>query len=327
MCGRYRLLSTEEEVAEFFEAERLEELHPRYNIAPSQPVPVLRQVGPGRTISMVRWGLVPSWAKDPSIGSRLINGRSETVLDKPSFREPFAERRCLVPANGFYEWKKVGQRKQPFHFGMNDGSLFAFAGLWDRWQSPDGTVLESCTILTTTPNQLLQDVHDRMPVILHRNHHDIWLTAPPAERQRLREMLVPFEAELMTRYEVSSIVSSPRNDTPACAERLSTLGSVSVQNSRNGPGWPFTAFQAGDQSGAPSARAHATYCCLLGRPRQERATSAFYPAPRGHLVFEWQAGAVRQRHSDVCWYAVEAEGTLGQQLHDTHVVHRSPSIG
>jgi len=220
MCGRYRLSSTEEEVAEFFEAEPIEELHPRYNIAPSQPVPVIRQVGRGRAISLVRWGLVPFWAKDSSIGSRLINGRSETVLDKPSFREPFAQRRCLVPADGFYEWKKAGQRKQPFHFGMKDGSLFAVAGLWDRWQSPDGTVLESCTILTTTPNELLQDVHDRMPVILHRNHHDTWLTAPPAERRRLGELLVPFEARLMTRYEVNSIVNSPRNDTPACAERI-----------------------------------------------------------------------------------------------------------
>jgi len=168
MCSRYRLSSTEEEVAEFFEAEPMEELLPRYNIAPSQPVPVIRQVGSRRAIRMVRWGLVPFWAKDLSIGLRLINARSETVLDKPSFRDSFAERRCLVPANGFYEWKKTGERKQPFHFGIKDGSLFAFAGLWDYW-SPDGTVLESCTILTTTPNALLQDVHDRMPVILHRH--------------------------------------------------------------------------------------------------------------------------------------------------------------
>ncbi len=194
MCGRYRLSGTEEEIAEFFEAEPTEELHPRYNIAPSQPVPVIRQAGFGRAISMVRWGLVPFWAKDPSIGSQLINCRSETVIDKPSFREPFAERRCLVPADGFYECKKAGERRKPFHFGMKDGSLFAFAGLWDHWRSPDGTILESCTILTTTPNELLQDVHDRMPVILHRSHHDTWLTAPPAENQRLTELLVPFEA-------------------------------------------------------------------------------------------------------------------------------------
>lgn len=220
MCGRYRLSSTEEEVAEFFAAEPTEELQPRYNIAPSQAVPVVRQVGSGRAISIVRWGLVPFWAKDPSIGSRLINGRSETVMEKPAFRDCFAERRCLVPASGFYEWGKTGKRKQAFHFGMKDGSLFAFAGLWDRWTSPEGTILESCTILTTTPNELLQEAHDRMPVILHRNHYASWLTAPPAERRRLTEMLVPFEAELMTRYAVSSMVNSPRNDTPACAERV-----------------------------------------------------------------------------------------------------------
>ncbi len=226
MCGRYRLSSTEEEVAEFFEAQPTEELHPRYNIAPSQPVPVIREVGSGRAISMVRWGLVPFWAKDASIGSRLINGRSETVLDKPSFRSSFAERRCLVPANGFYEWKRAGKVKQAFHFGMEDASLFAFAGLWDRWKSPEGTILESCTILTTSPNELVRGVHDRMPVILHRNHHDTWLTAPPAERRRLTEMLVPFEVELMTRYEVSSIVNSPRNDTAACAERVGTANNL-----------------------------------------------------------------------------------------------------
>ena len=169
---------------------------------------------------MARWGLVPFWAKDPSIGSRLINGRSETVLDKPSFREPFAQRRCLVPANGFYEWEKVGKRKQAFHFGMKDGTLFAFAGLWDQWKSPEGAILESCTILTTTPNELLQEVHDRMPVILHRSQYEGWLTALPAERRRLKEMLEPFEAELMTGYEVSLMVNNPRNDTPACAERV-----------------------------------------------------------------------------------------------------------
>jgi putative SOS response-associated peptidase YedK len=223
MCGRYRLSSTEEEVVEFFEAEPTEELRPRYNIAPSQPVPVIRQAGAGRAIGMVRWGLVPFWSKGPSFGSSLINGRSETVLDKPSFREPFAQRRCLVPADGFYEWKKAGQRKQPFHFGMKDESLFAFAGLWDRWESPEGRILESCTILTTTPNELLQDIHDRMPVILHPNYYETWLGAPPAGSRRLTELLVPFEADLMTRYEVSSMVNSPRNDTPACAERLVPL--------------------------------------------------------------------------------------------------------
>jgi putative SOS response-associated peptidase YedK len=225
MFGRYRLSGTEE-VAEFFEAEETEGLHPRYNIAPSQPVPVIRQVGSGRAIATVRWGLVPFWAKDTSIGYRLINGRSETVLEKPAFRDSFAERRCLVPADGFYEWKKVDRLKRAFHFGMKDGALFAFAGLWDRWKSPEGTIVESCTILTTTPNELLHDVHDRMPVILHRNHYETWLTAPLVEKRRLRELLVPFEAELMTGYEVSSLVNRPQNDTPACVERVVPTNSL-----------------------------------------------------------------------------------------------------
>lgn len=220
MCGRYRL-SRAEKLAEYFEAEQTEELSPRYNIAPSQPIPVVRKVGPERVISMLRWGLVPFWAKDISIGNKMINSRSETVLEKPAFRDCFQGRRCLIPADGFYEWRKIGKSKQPFHFGMKDDSLFAFAGLWDCWKSPEGKLIESCSILTTTPNELLKGVHDRMPVILHRNHFETWLTAPPSESKALSELLVPYETELMRRYEVSQLVNSPLNDVPACAESLS----------------------------------------------------------------------------------------------------------
>lgn len=194
-----------------------EEWSARYNIAPTQPVATVRQAGASRVLGMMRWGLVPSWATDLSIGAQLINGRSETVLEKPAFRESFRARRCLIPADGFYEWKKAGKVRQPFHFGMKDGSLFAFAGVWDRWKSPGGPWVESCAILTTAANEMLADVHDRMPVILPRRHYDLWLSSPPTEQARLAELLVPFDASLMKRYAVSSLLNKAQNESPECA--------------------------------------------------------------------------------------------------------------
>jgi putative SOS response-associated peptidase YedK len=225
MCGRYRLSRRKQVVEEYFESasqeqEEEEDWSPRYNIAPTQPVATVRQAGTSRILSTMRWGLVPSWASDISIGNRLINGRSETVLEKPAFRDSFRTRRCLIPADGFYEWKKAGKKSRPFHFGMKDGSLFAFAGVWDRWKSPAGQVLESCSILTTTPNELLDGVHDRMPVILPPRHYQTWLMAPAAEAKRLAELLVPFDASIMNRYPVSSLVNKPQNDTPECALQI-----------------------------------------------------------------------------------------------------------
>jgi putative SOS response-associated peptidase YedK len=169
----------------------------------------------------MRWGLVPSWSSDISIGAPLINARSETVLDKPAFREAFRTRRCLIPADGFYEWKKLGKERQPYHFDMTDGTLFAFAGLWDRWKSPAGQMLESCSIMTTTANKLLEDIHDRMPVILPQRHYQTWLTAPATEAQRLADLLLPFEANLMKRYAVSSLINKAQNEVPECAKEVS----------------------------------------------------------------------------------------------------------
>jgi putative SOS response-associated peptidase YedK len=162
-------------------------------------------------------GLIPYWAKDPSIGYKLINARSETVTSKPAFREAFESRCCLIPADGFYEWKRVGKAKQPFHFGLRDDSLFAFAGLWDRWRDPNGQVLESCSILATTPNALLADMHDRMPVILGPEHYDLWLDPGFRRADVLKKMLNPFDATLMRRYPVSTRVNFVRNDDPECA--------------------------------------------------------------------------------------------------------------
>lgn len=223
MCGRYRLSSAGKvKLAQTFAAEDdlppEEELTPRYNIAPSQPVPVVRQLEGQRHLGLLRWGLIPAWAEDPSIGYKLINARSETVLEKPSFRDAFQKRRCLVPADGFYEWKASGRTKQPFHVGMADGSLFAFAGLWDRWRSPQGIWIESCTILTTRPNEVARRVHDRMPVILPPQHYATWLQTPPEAARGLTELLVPYEAGPMACYPVSPLVNKPENDSAALIE-------------------------------------------------------------------------------------------------------------
>ena len=221
MCGRYKLSRRKQVVEEYFEsASEEEDWSPRYNIAPTQPVAMVRSVGSGRILSMARWGLVPSWASDLSIGSSLINGRSETILEKPAFRDSFRTRRCLIPADGFYEWKKSGKERHPFHFAMKDCSLFAFAGVWDRWTSPTGQVLESCSILTTSANELLDGLHQRMPVILPPRHYQTWLTAPATEAERLAELLVPFDASFMSRYAVSSLVNKPQNELPECAQEI-----------------------------------------------------------------------------------------------------------
>jgi putative SOS response-associated peptidase YedK len=220
MCGRYRL-SQVERIEHALEPEQMFGLTPRYNIAPTQPVPIVRQDDARRTLAMVRWGLVPFWAKDVCAGSRMINARSETVLEKPTFRDCFAKRRCLIPADGFYEWMKTGARRRPFHFGMKDDSLFAFAGLWDCWKPSDSVAVESCTILTITANTLVADLHDRMPVILPREHYAVWLGAPPSEAPKVVDLLVPFDPGLMRRYEVSPLVNKPGNDSPDCIVPLS----------------------------------------------------------------------------------------------------------
>jgi putative SOS response-associated peptidase YedK len=222
MCGRYRLSRAEKDIAEHFDIPDEVEWSPRYNIAPAQRVAVVRQnpERPVRQFSTMRWDLIPSWAKDANVGYKMINARAETVAEKPAFRESFKSRRCLIPADGFYEWKKEGKSKQPFNFGMRDDSLFAFAGIWDRWKNPQGEVIETCSILTTTPNALLADVHDRMPVILSIDHYDLWLDPGLKNTDALREMLRPYEPSLMKRYPVSTRVNLVKNDDPDCAVEL-----------------------------------------------------------------------------------------------------------
>jgi putative SOS response-associated peptidase YedK len=168
----------------------------------------------------MRWGLIPNWAADSNIGAKMIDARSETAAVKPSFRESLQKRRCLVPADGFYEWKRTGKTKQPYCFEVGDGDLFAFAGLWDAWRDGKGQTIETCTILTTSPNDLLSDVYDRMPVILAPENYDLWLDAEMQDENRVLAMLKPFEPKLMKRHPVSTRVNLVANDDAECAARI-----------------------------------------------------------------------------------------------------------
>ena len=222
MCGRYSLTSAPEAMRQLFDLDGpLLNLQPRYNIAPTQDAPIIRAADGGkRELAMLRWGLVPSWSKDgPDSGYSMINARAETVADKPAYRSAFRDKRCLVPADGFYEWKKVGKEKQPFRFTMADGAPFLLAGLWDRWRRPDGSDLQSFTIIVTTPNPLVAQVHDRMPVILDRAGAAQWLKG--GARDGLLALLVPFPAERMAATMVSKRVNSPANDDPSLIEPIS----------------------------------------------------------------------------------------------------------
>jgi putative SOS response-associated peptidase YedK len=219
MCGRFTLFSDGAELARLFGCGFEVPLTPRYNIAPSQPVPVVRLVEdqPGtRQAALLRWGLVPSWAADPKIGFQCINARSETAASKPAFRAAFRRRRCLIPADGFFEWQKKGKAKQPFLFRMRDGQPFAFAGLWDRWAKGDSR--ETCTILTTTANERVRPMHDRMPVILPLAFYDDWLEPHADAPQELKTALRPYPAEEMEAVPVSTCVNDARHEGPECIQ-------------------------------------------------------------------------------------------------------------
>lgn len=220
MCGRYRLSRKKQLVEEHFGAVSGEEdWIPRYNVAPTQPVPVIRQnpKEPVRELSLMRWGLIPSWAKDSSVAASMINARSETAATKPAFRDALKSRRCLIPADAFYEWMRTGKTKQPYCFEVNEGELFAFAGLWDRWKDPSGQWVKSCSILTTTPNAMTSAVHDRMPLILNPDAHDPWLDPDMNDVSTASELLRPFDARLMRCYPVSTRINSVLNDDEACS--------------------------------------------------------------------------------------------------------------
>ena len=219
MCGRYSLIADLGELARRFEFDGdWLTFDSSYNVAPTQEV--LTVVGgESRRAGYMHWGLIPSWAKDPSIGSRMINARAETVAEKPAFRTALRRRRCLVLADGFYEWQKSASRRRPMRVVMRSGEPFAFAGLWETWRDPEGEVVPSCTILTTEANDLLRPIHDRMPVILSRDNEDLWLDRSESDPAALADALNPYPANEMYAYEVSSLVNSYVNDGPEVIDR------------------------------------------------------------------------------------------------------------
>jgi putative SOS response-associated peptidase YedK len=225
MCGRFTLTTDQKELAESFaEFEVPVELSPRYNIAPSQPVAVVANNSQNR-IEFFQWGLVPSWAKDPGIGNRMINARSETLAEKPSFKNAYKRRRCLVLADGFYEWRKDpgAKTKTPMYIQLTSGQPFAFAGLWESWHGADGSNILSCTVITTAPNEFMAEIHNRMPVILPSNTYAQWLDPAEQAPDQLNDLLKPYPADLMKAYPVSKFVNNPKNDTPDCITPLKTL--------------------------------------------------------------------------------------------------------
>jgi len=225
MCGRFRVARSKELLEEAFGAVDGPvpvEWSPRYNVAPGQSIVAVRQdaARPVRELVRLRWGLIPAWAKEASIGYKMINARAETAAEKPSFRDAMRKRRCLIPADGFYEWKKAGGKKLPYCLTMADDAIFAFAGLWERWRDPAGEPVESCTILTTEPNELAREIHDRMPVILSPEDYELWLDPGFARLDALEEMLKPYPARQMRRYRVSERVNQVKNDDPECAAEI-----------------------------------------------------------------------------------------------------------
>jgi putative SOS response-associated peptidase YedK len=219
MCGRYGLTVDTSKLQERFETSNtLPDVQPRYNIAPTQELPVIVRNSPN-SMALMQWGLIPSWSKEPKVSYSTINARAENLLKSSVYKKPFQSQRCLVPASGFYEWKQTSDGKQPYYIHVQDTDVFAFAGLYDIWRDKHGHELHSYTIITTTPNDLVAPIHNRMPVILRRDDEDAWLDQD-ADQARLLSLLRPYPADEMSAYRVSTWVNSPSNDTPQVLEPL-----------------------------------------------------------------------------------------------------------
>lgn len=218
MCGRYNLITDAVALVDFFDIENdlFEgyELRPRYNIAPGQDVPIIRDAGNRRELAAARWGLVPHWSREEKPKYSTINARAETVADKPTYRDAFKRKRCLIPATGFYEWKQLDGGKVPYHIRLPDGGLFAFAGLWEHWEK-EGAGFDSCSIIVTEANEIMRPIHDRMPVILNPAQYNTWLNTGRSNRAQLQALLLPYAGTLETRP-VSRYVNSPKHDDPSC---------------------------------------------------------------------------------------------------------------
>lgn len=212
MCGRFSLYADFEDIAEQFDIYNMEEIEfrKRYNIAPSQDVLSIVSTERGNKVGFLKWGLIPFWAKDKKIGYKMINARAETVDEKASYKRLLKNHRCIIPASGFFEWQKRGNQKQPFHIQLKSKEPFGFAGLWDKWEK-DGEVINSCTIVTTKPNHLMESIHDRMPVILTKENEEAWLDRTLDDTEYLKSLLMPYSSEEMEAYEVSNDVGSPKN--------------------------------------------------------------------------------------------------------------------
>ena len=215
MCGRFTLTVDPADLQMMLELGEVPlELQPRYNIAPTQPVAVVASAE-NRKVEIFQWGLIPSWSKDPSMAGRMINARAETLHEKPAYRVPFARKRCLILADGFFEWKEQGKGKQPYFIQLQSREPFAFAGLWDHWISPEGDERRTCSIITCDPNNLMAEIHNRMPVILSDDRARKWIEPGPITAEALTEFTEPFPATDMVAHPVSTLVNNPRNDSPA----------------------------------------------------------------------------------------------------------------
>lgn len=222
MCGRFTLTVTWEELLSRFliDPESTNPFHaPRYNIAPTQMVAAVIHDGVRRRIGQLRWGLVPSWARDAASGAKMINARSETLEEKPAYKIPFLRKRCLIPADGFYEWQRTADSKKPHRIGMKNDGIFSMAGLYDIWTAPDGSKLSTCTVITTRPNPLMQHIHDRMPVTLRPEDEELWISRNTS-RDDLRRLLEPYPALEMKATIVGTSVNSVKNDTPECIQPI-----------------------------------------------------------------------------------------------------------
>jgi putative SOS response-associated peptidase YedK len=224
MCGRFTLTASIEEIIDRFMVESFleEELYsPSYNIAPSQSVLAVINDGKSNRMGFLKWGLIPPWAKDPTIGNKLINARAETLTEKPSFRNAFKKKRCLIIADSFYEWKRhEDQSKTPMRIKLKEDDLFAMAGIWESWKSPEGSSIYSCAVITTEPNELMKNIHDRMPCILEQSDEKIWLDPALADSAYLNQCLQPLDEALMEAYEVSSLVNSPKNNSIELVKKI-----------------------------------------------------------------------------------------------------------
>ena len=218
MCGRYTVIANPEALRALFGYDEQPNFPPRYNVAPTQPIAIVRLVDGKRHFALVRWGLLPSWVKDPKTFTLLINARGETVCDKPAYRAAMKRRRCLIPADGFYEWQKAGDRKRPFYVHAKSGEPLAFAGLWETWQGPNGEELETAAIVTTAANGTLKPIHDRMPVIVPGEAFDLWLNCTDVDAKTAEALIAPAPEGLLEAYEISTAVNRTANDNPKLLE-------------------------------------------------------------------------------------------------------------